>query len=239
MKKKNILITRPGEQGETLAEQCRALNYSVTLLPMLKITPLFVDPLVVTANKKNIDIVIFISPNAIKYGLATVKKQINYQHLAVVGKSSLALLTKNNMACNIYPKSLFTSEGLLNHQLLQHVVGKNVLIVRGGAGREKLKNTLENRGAKVDYLDVYQRTAINYSQQQIKPIYQAAFDIVQVSNQQTLDGLMPYVKQSSWFNKSHWWLLSERTKKICIQYGIKETMCHIIKPGNKAFIKNL
>ena len=239
MDKKHILITRPDEQGKLLAEQCNALNFATTRLPLFKITPIFVDPLLFSTNNQHYNMVIFISPNAIKYGLKTVNKLFKYDHTAVVGKSSLALLEANKVVCSIYPATNYTSEGLLNHPMLQDVAKQNILIVKGNAGRKKLKNTLQQRGANVDCLEVYQRQTIEYSKTEQAKLAQTPINLVQISNQQSLDCLIPLVKNAPWFTTSQWWLLSERTKKSCIQYGIKEPMCKIIKPGNDAFIKNL
>ncbi|WP_158006894.1 uroporphyrinogen-III synthase [Piscirickettsia litoralis] len=58
-----------------------------------------------------------------------------------------------------YPKRVADSESLLELSALEskYIQGKNIVIVRGGVGREYLAKVLEERGAFVNYLDGYQR----------------------------------------------------------------------------------
>lgn len=55
------------------------------------------------------------------------------------------------------PEHGYNSEALLDLSELQHVSQKNIVIIRGENGRNTLANTLEKRGAKVNYQDVYRR----------------------------------------------------------------------------------
>jgi uroporphyrinogen-III synthase len=156
-----------------------------------------------------------------------------------VGKGSLKQLMLQNIKVDIAPDSHFTSEGLLAHSELQVIKGKTILIVRGKGGREKLRNGLLERGAEVDYLEVYQRKNIHYVLSELAVLKQQKISIIQVSNQESLDRLIPLVNKASWFTSCQWWLLSERTKNSCIQYGIKEPLCHVISPGNDAFLTKI
>ena len=158
-----IMITRPAHQAGKLADEIAAAGGLSFLFPTLEICPTELS----TENKQKIqhitqyDIIIFISPNAIEHGLDQIQSLIDLPdalQLATIGQGSAKAL-KNKLGKNpdICPKENFNSEGLLATAEMQNLKDKRILIVRGNGGREYLKQTLEQRGASVDYLNVYQR----------------------------------------------------------------------------------
>lgn len=150
----NILITRPEEEAKELQQLIlNNTNYNALLFPVLKIIPL---------AKKNIPkatIVIFISHNAVKNSKYLFNK-INFDKtkIAAIGIKTKKELQKNNINVDISPKNEFSTEGLLKEMNGIDFNQEDILIVRGKGGREKLRNKLINKGAKVNYLEVYERT---------------------------------------------------------------------------------
>ncbi len=158
-----IMITRPAHQATRLAEGITAIGAEVFLFPTLAILPVELTD----EDKEKIqqinhyDIIIFISPNAVEHGLAHIQAITRLPAnilLATIGQGSAkALKSRLGKQADIVPKENFNSEGLLATASLQNVADKRILIVRGNGGREHLKQTLQQRGAFVDYLNVYQR----------------------------------------------------------------------------------
>ena len=157
------MITRPAHQAGKLVEGIALAGGETFLFPTLDI--IAAEPSTeneATVQKINqFDIIIFISPNAVEHGMNLIQKNAvlskNIQ-LATIGQGSAkALKTKLGVQPDISPQENFNSEGLLDTAELQNVEDKNILIIRGNGGREKLKQTLEQRGAHVEYLNVYQR----------------------------------------------------------------------------------
>lgn len=163
MAKSYIMITRPAHQAGNLAEGIKKAGGDVFLFPTLAIRT---AELSTEDNQKirqldQFDIIIFISPNAVEHGLNKIEalsKLPPHILLATIGQGSAkALNNKIGKQPDISPKENFNSEGLLATEAMQNVANKRILIIRGEGGREHLKNVLQQRGAAVDYLTVYQR----------------------------------------------------------------------------------
>ena len=157
------MVTRPAHQAIRLAEAISAMGADTFLFPTLAILPAELTD----EDKETIrqidqyDIIIFISPNAVEHGLNHIQALTELPDnilLATIGQgSATSLKSKLGKQADIVPKENFNSEGLLATDSLQNVSNKRILIIRGNGGREHLKQTLQQRGASVDYLNVYQR----------------------------------------------------------------------------------
>ena len=160
--KQHIVITRPTHQAGALSQGIEAAGGKVFLFPTLEIKPsqLSQENNEQIQHLNNIDIIIFISPNAIEHGLNHILAQTKLPEnilLATIGQGSASCLkSKLGTLPDICPTENFNSEGLLATKELQDINDKRILIIRGDSGREHLKQTLEQRGAKVEYFNAYQ-----------------------------------------------------------------------------------
>ena len=154
------MVTRPVHQAAHLAEGIKMAGGEPFIFPTISILP---TPLSTSDKKrlqdiKQFDIIVFISPNAVEFGLNHIVKLPENTRLATIGGGSAKALEKKlGRRPDISPKENFNSEGLLATPEMQDVQNKHILIIRGQGGREHLKQTLEQRGADVEYLNVYQR----------------------------------------------------------------------------------
>jgi uroporphyrinogen-III synthase len=106
------------------------------------------------------DMAIFISPNAVRYGLQLIEGSPlpGNPRIAAVGKGTARSLEAGGLEVNILPRERFDSEALLEmEELQQQLQGRRVLILRGNGGRPLLGETLQARGAEVVYAEVYRR----------------------------------------------------------------------------------
>ena len=155
-----ILITRPREQANGLAQSITRLGGRPLLFPLLEIAPAS-DTQALTTLAQNLqfyDLLVFISPNAVKYGMAALNALPPNMRIAAVGQSSAQALRDLGVEKVIAPSERFDSEALLDLPELQNVSGWRVAILRGDGGREVLGDTLKARGAQVEYVTCYQRS---------------------------------------------------------------------------------
>lgn len=159
---KTIVVTRPREQSGEMIEALQALHADVLALPTLEIEPLQLDA---TARSRILDLdrydwVICVSVNAVRLGLSALSDYwpqwpVQQQWVAV-GPATGDELQQWQVNPRVAQQGS-TSETLLDWPELQRLSNQRILILRGEGGRETLADTLRQRGAQVDYLELYRR----------------------------------------------------------------------------------
>lgn len=129
------------------------------MLPLLEISPASDQAALQAFVQRVADyhLLIFISPNAVDYGMAALHRLPAGVQVAAVGQGTAKALRTHHIEQVIVPGERFDSEGLLALPALQQVQGWRIAILRGDGGRELLGETLAARGAQVEYVTCYQR----------------------------------------------------------------------------------
>lgn len=154
-----VLVTRPEAQADKLCRLISEHEGEALRFPTLEIQPAIVSPEAI-AQALTCDWLVFTSTNAVDFALQAFDgKMAGLQsvRLAAVGQATANALRQAGLDVACVPANDFSSEGLLAEFAMQQVAGLKFMIVRGVGGREKLAQTLRNRGADVDYLEVYCR----------------------------------------------------------------------------------
>ena len=154
-----LLVLRPGQPGADLANQLSTEEYTARHTPSLAIE-------LVSFSRPEIDydFVIFISPTAVNSVQTSLSELCaKAGNVIAVGSGTATELTRQGISNPLVP-SEFNSEGLLAMPELQQVEDKRVLVVKGIGGRTLLADTLLERGAICDLLDVYKRVSQRISQ---------------------------------------------------------------------------
>lgn len=157
-----VLVTRPRTQAVDLVAAIEAAGGAAFCFPVLEIVPL--DENIVAANAASLDkpdIAIFVSRNAVEYGL----RYSDGARIAAIGPATAAAVSSAGRIVDIQPAAGFDSEHLLAESVFTDVAGKRIRIIRGNAGRQLLAEELAARGASVAYLSVYERRLPNASPQ--------------------------------------------------------------------------
>ncbi|GAB1231916.1 uroporphyrinogen-III synthase [Ferrigenium sp. UT5] len=155
-----IVVTRPQEQAAGLTQRITALGGMPLLFPLLEINPA-PDPSALRAFVSQVEryqLLIFISPNAVQYGMQALQRLPAEVDVAAVGQGSARALRALGVAHVIAPEGRADSEALLALPELQNVSGRRIAILRGDGGRELLGDTLAARGAKITHVTCYRRS---------------------------------------------------------------------------------
>ncbi|HED16917.1 MAG TPA: uroporphyrinogen-III synthase [Gammaproteobacteria bacterium] len=157
-----VLVTRPQHQAEPFCRLIEQAGGDAIRFPVLEVT----DPGDSTALNKRLDqlaeyqIAIFISANAVRYAMSRIQARAGLPaglRIAAIGRASARELQHMGVEVNDCPSRQFDSEALLALPGFADVAGQRILIFRGEGGREHLASVLRERGATVDYAEVYRR----------------------------------------------------------------------------------
>jgi len=195
-----IVVTRPRDQAMPLARRIEQAGGIPLLFPLLGIDAAPDQQALhgQISRLAQFDLAIFISPNAVQYGMAAIRAADDLPpalRIATVGQGSAKALRELGAADIIAPTENFDSEGLLALPELQNIAGWRVLIFRGEGGRELLGNTLKARGAIVEYAACYQR---NKPQLDVASLLNDAPDAITVTSSEALDHLWQMLEGNAW-----------------------------------------
>jgi uroporphyrinogen-III synthase len=159
---RGIVVTRPREHAQALAERIRAAGGDPVLFPTIEILPPE-NPGAVRNLIERLDgfqLAIFVSPTAAMRGYAMVvasRKWPESLRVAAVGIGTATALEERGIHAVMAPAGEADSEALAALPELQDLRGRSIVIFRGQGGREWLRTRLEERGARVEYAECYRR----------------------------------------------------------------------------------
>ncbi len=164
------LITRPEAQQSSLRTAIERHGGEWLSLPLLRIVPLTGSDLQAARQHvqdlDNYDVLVFVSLNAASLGadlIADLWPQLPVQQSIIAIGKSTATLVADLLACEVIcPEAGSDSEAVLAIPELQQLADKRIAIFRGQGGRELLADTLRERGARVDYIEVYRREQVQH-----------------------------------------------------------------------------
>lgn len=170
-----VLLTRPAGQAGGIAGLIEAAGGRAVHLPLLRIDAVSAPADVQRVKTQLLgldqyEIAIFVSSNAAHMGLEWIEKYWPQLPMGLsayaIGPSTADVLRAQTWDVHM-PASGVTSEDLLVLPGLQDLHGKRVALFRGKGGRELIAQTLRERGAVVDYIEIYERHAPAYERAQI------------------------------------------------------------------------
>ena len=126
-----------------------------------------------------------------------------------------------------YPITSENTEGVLNLPQIAELTDKNLLILRGNGGRELLREQATLRGATVETVECYQRTPINYNnEEQTSICIRSGVQTLVVTSLEILQALIEFVPENeqNWLKNCCLVTVSQRIADVAIQQGWHNVM---------------
>ena len=242
---KSILVTRPKHQSESLCCLIEEHGWNALRFPTLEIIAL--ENNIIKHQLKSINQyqwLIFVSANAVNFAVAENDGKIDcfkQVPIAAIGKATEKAIHAVGLSVILLPDGEFNTEGLLATNEMNDINGKSCLIIRGRGGREALAESLRERGAKVDYLEVYNRMRpVNTFIDLTDILQNAKLDAITITSGESLLNLLAMIDKAL-----HDKLLavpliviSNRIKELAEQKKFKQIVV-TNSPGNAAIIEAL
>lgn len=170
-----ILVCRPEPEASRLADEIRSAGHTPIVLPLIERQPLPETP-EQRSLIQDLDLfhhVIAVSPYAARQLLERIDpwwpQFPTGIHWYGVGKGTASVLQSAGLA-PVCPAQGWTSEALLEAPELAGLEHQKVLIARGDQGRELLRETLQERGARVTVLPLYRRRRPEHPPEQLRAL---------------------------------------------------------------------
>jgi len=219
LQERRVLLTRPNAKNDFLALSLANKNVFSYCHPLLNVQ---IKNTPVIPCFYHADIIIAISENAVNFAHHQIEYwPSNIVYLAVGSATKKAFEKYNIEAIN--PDNQ-TSEGLLSLSCLTHVKHKNIIIIRGVGGREKLAQSLIEREANVSYFEVYTRQLVDIQHNDsISKWQQEKINTIVVTSGEMLTHIYANIDDKSLLWLQDLWLIvpSERVAILAKSFGAK------------------
>lgn len=165
--KPTVVVTRPADDGSRTADLLRSSDWPVWVQPIIQIAPLAEDAFSAVPEFEPDDRVVFISANAVSYGLPLLEERLRCSGVKILAVGERTAANLRAAGLDVVVPSNANSEGLLALPELNDLSGERVVIVKGDGGRQLLAEVLTARSAVVLEYVCYRR--------QVEPIDAVTF----------------------------------------------------------------
>lgn len=243
---KSILVTRPTAQAGRLAALIAELGGEPICFPLLEIYPAD-DPIALhqaVAMLSSYDVVVFISPNAVKHSVPLILDAGTWPHavrVAAIGPGTAADLAAYGIGPVIVPHDRFDSEAMLELDVfgVEKITGRRVLILRGNGGRELLADILRQRGARVDAVTCYRRSGPADGAPLLSLLHNNQLDALTISSSEGLRNLFALLdtEASECLRARPVFVPHRRIADVAAEYGLQDVI--LTAPADAGIIESL
>ena len=188
-----VVVTRPAASAGPIKRRVRQLGGSALSLPgttLRKADDAKATKAALVAARTS-DVVVFVSPAAVKYAFALTKLRFPRTTLVcAMGAATASALRRRGVKKVLVPIDTQNSEALLALPELQRLRGKRVSIIGAPGGRELLAATFKSRKARVQAVHVYRRSPPRFRRDQLATLENAESPLITViTSEEILDNL--------------------------------------------------
>ncbi len=189
-----LIVTRPAAVSAAFKRRITVLGGVALSVPGigLRMTP---DPAAARAAlrvARGAYMAIFISPIAVRYAFALLPalRFARTTRICAMGAGTARALARRGLRGVIWPMARQDSEGLLALPELARLRGRRVVLIGAPGGRDVLPGTLRARGATLQSIHVYQRSAPRLTRRHFAALALAAPPLlILLSSAEVLDNL--------------------------------------------------
>ena len=189
-----LIVTRPAAVSAALKRRITAQGGAALSLPGigLHMTPEPVAARAALRKAREADMAIFISPIAVRYAfvLLPTLRFARTTRICAMGAGTARALARRGLRGVIWPMARQDSEGLLALPELTRLRGRPVALIGAPGGRDVLPDTLRARGATLQSIHVYQRSAPRLTRRHLDALALASPPLLTLlSSAEALDNL--------------------------------------------------
>jgi uroporphyrinogen-III synthase len=184
-------VTRPADQAGSLCRLIEAAGGRAIPFPGVRILPAARPAKLKRLLANPADLLVFISRNAVTHALPLLPggRLPRKPRLAAVGAATARALAEAGRAPDLVPRGRYDSESLLALPQLRDLRGQRVVIVRGEGGRPMLGDMLAQRGARLEYAEVYRRALPTGAVEPLLARWRGDVQLVTATSGEILDNL--------------------------------------------------
>ena len=214
-----LLNTRPAHQAKDLSLLFCAAGYAVVECPSLAIKTQYLAQALDWSAQ---DVWVFVSRNAVEHFAKQITgtQPANVKLVAVGAATAHAIEQQGWQDLQPLPHT-FDSEGMLSLAVFQQLSGLRVGIVRGDGGRELLAQSLQEKGARITFYEVYKRIAAPFCNQAWLAFREFSTPIILFTSNSSVEVFIAQCpsSDSSWLRTQSLIVFSERIAQHARQLG--------------------
>lgn len=220
LQNRKVLVTRPKQRAAGL---CRMIEKAGGIpLPFAAIE--ITEPADTSSREYARDhiaefsLAVFISPTAVEKTIEYMQTLPAGLRLSAIGSRTAGTLESRGLSLAIQPEGHDTESLLALPQMQrEQIAGTGILIFKGEGGRELLGDSLQERGARVFYADMYRRAAPSSAKALDQFLLDA--DVITVSSNEGLQNLYDLASDKQLFTGHYLVVPGERALALAKKLG--------------------